>query len=106
MSLKVISIAPDIHIYYIHVYTFLNCLFSSQINKLRLSDSISLSFKMRLTLAPVFVATLCKLNFMHGTRGQKHDDIISRNEMQRQTFSEAILFINPNISLFQRISKY
>ena len=37
----------------------------SQINELRFSDFVSLSFKTRLTL----VTCLCKVNFKHGTRG-------------------------------------
>ena len=57
----------------------------SRINELRFSDSVSLSFKMRLTL-PVFAATLHKVNFKHGTRDGKHDDVTSRNVALWQTF--------------------
>ena len=54
----------------------------SQFNELRFSDSISLSFKMRLisfTCKAVFVEMLHKVDFEHGTRDGKHDDITSRN---------------------------
>ena len=30
---------------------------------------------------PIFVATLCKTDFKHGTRDEKHDDVMSRNLM-------------------------
>ena len=52
----------------------------SRINELRFSESISLSFKTRLTLVTCFAATLCKENFKHGTRDGKHDDVMSRNK--------------------------
>ena len=41
----------------------------SRINELRFSDSISLSFKTRLTLR--------KVNFKHGTSDGKHNDVAS-----------------------------
>ena len=53
----------------------------NRINELRFSESVSLSFKTRLTLLPVFAATLGKVNFKHGTRDGKRDDVTSRNEM-------------------------
>ena len=43
----------------------------SRINELRFSDSVSLSFKTRLTSVTFFVATLRKVNFKHGTRDRK-----------------------------------
>ena len=39
-----------------------------QINELRFSESVSLSFKTRLTSVTCFAATLLKVNFKHGTR--------------------------------------
>ena len=48
-------------------------------NKLRFSDSVSLSIKTRLNWLPVFAATLHKVNFKHGTTDRKHDDVTSRN---------------------------
>ena len=56
----------------------------SRINKLRLSGSISLSFKKRLNIGYLFfVAMLCKVNFKPGTRDRKHDDVhvTLRNKM-------------------------
>ena len=51
----------------------------SRINELRFSDSVSLSFKTRLTLwLPVVAAMLHKVNFKHGTRDGKRDDVSSR----------------------------
>ena len=35
---------------------------------------------------PVFEVALRKVNFKHGTRDGKHDDITSRNETLRRTF--------------------
>ena len=63
----------------IYVTHLLNCLFlpfdtDSQINKLRLSDSVSPSFKTRLTSVNCFCSDF--LNFKHGTRNRKHDDAI------------------------------
>ena len=52
----------------------------SQINELRFSDSISLSFKTMLTLVIFFPMMLRKVNFKHGTRDRKHGDVTSRNE--------------------------
>ena len=52
----------------------------SRINELRFSESVSLSFKTRLTSVTCFAATLRKVNFKHGTRDGKHDDVTSRNE--------------------------
>ena len=49
----------------------------SRINELRFSESISLSFKTRLMRLPAFAATLRKVNFKHGTRDGKHDDVTS-----------------------------
>ena len=40
----------------------------SRINQLMFSDSVSLSFKTKLTSVPVFAAMLCKVNFEYGTR--------------------------------------
>ena len=52
----------------------------SRINKLSFSDSVSLSFKTRLTCRlPAFAATLRKVNFKYGFRDGKHDDVTSRN---------------------------
>ena len=51
----------------------------SRINELRFSDSVSLSFKTRLTSVTCFCATLHKVNLKHGTRDGKHDDVTSRN---------------------------
>ena len=51
-----------------------------QINDLRFSYSISLSFKMRLTPVTCLTATLPKVNFKHGTRDRKHDDVTLRIE--------------------------
>ena len=51
----------------------------SWINELRFSESISLSYKMRLTLVTAFEATLRKVNCKHGTRDGKHVDVTSRN---------------------------
>ena len=51
----------------------------SRINELRFSDSISLSFKTRLTSVTCLAATLCQVNLKHGTRERKHDDVTSRN---------------------------
>ena len=58
----------------------------SRIEELRFSDSVSLSFKTRLMSIPVFVATLRKVNFKHGTRDGKHDDVMSSNVTLWQTF--------------------
>ena len=58
----------------------------SRINELRISDSISLSFKMRLKSVTCFVATLCKVNCKHGTRDGKHVDATSRKVTLWQTF--------------------
>ena len=60
----------------------------SQINELRFSDSISLSFKTRLTLVTFFAATLLKVDFKHGTRDRKHDYFTSRNETLRQMYPQ------------------
>ena len=49
----------------------------SRINELRFSECISLSFKTRLTSVTCFSATLRKVNFKHGTKDGKHDDITS-----------------------------
>ena len=59
----------------------------SRINELRLSYSVSLSFKTRLTSVTCcffcfccccfFAATLRTVNFKHGTRDGKHDDVTS-----------------------------
>ena len=47
-----------------------------RINKLRFSDSISLSFKGQGSCRlPVFAATLHRVNFKHGNRDGKHDDV-------------------------------
>ena len=40
----------------------------SQINELRFSNAVSLSFKTRLTSVTRFAATLRNVNFKHGTR--------------------------------------
>ena len=51
----------------------------SRISQLRFSESVSISFITRLTnVKPVFAATLCKVNFKHGTR-DGNDDVTSRN---------------------------
>ena len=50
----------------------------SRINEKRFSDSVSLSFKTRLTLVTFFAVMLRKVNFKHGTRDGKHDDVTSR----------------------------
>ena len=49
----------------------------SRINELRFSESVSLSFKTRLTSVTCF----CGDDFNHGTRDEKHDDVTSRNEI-------------------------
>ena len=51
----------------------------SRVNELRFSDYLSLYFKTRLTSVTLFVPTLRKVNFKHGTRDGKHDDVTSRN---------------------------
>ena len=53
----------------------------SRINKLRFSDSVSLSFITRLTLVTCICDDVAwsKVNFKHGSRDGKHDDVISRN---------------------------
>ena len=51
----------------------------SRISKLRFSDSVSLSFKTRLTSVTCFAAMFCQVNFKHGTRDRQHDDVTSRN---------------------------
>ena len=58
----------------------------SGINELRFSDSVSLSFKTRLTSVTFFVVTLRKVNFKHGTRDRKNDDLTSRIVTLWQTF--------------------
>ena len=58
----------------------------SRINELRFSDSVSLSFKARLASVTFLVATLRKVNFKHGTRDRKHNDVASRNVTLWQTF--------------------
>ena len=63
------------------------------INKLRFSDSISLSFKTRKTLVTFFAATLCNDTSKHGTIDGKCDDVTSRNETYRQTFPQFFLRI-------------
>ena len=40
----------------------------SRINELRFSESISRSFKMRLTSVSTFASMLRQVNFKHGTR--------------------------------------
>ena len=61
----------------------LNCLFSGHLihktNALWFSDSVSLSFKTRLTVVTCFCSNVTLINFKHGTRDGKHDDIMSRN---------------------------
>ena len=42
--------------------------------------SVSLSFKTKLTSVIFFAMTLRKVNFKHGTRDGKHDDVTSRYE--------------------------
>ena len=49
----------------------------SRINELRFSESISLAFKTRLTSVTCFSTMLPKVNFKHGTRDGKHDDVTS-----------------------------
>ena len=49
------------------------------INELRFSDSVSLSFKTRLTSVSCFAATLRKVNFQAWNQRWKHDDMKSRN---------------------------
>ena len=44
-------------------------------NELRFSESVSLSFKRRLTSDTCFAVTLRKVNFKHGTRDGKYDDV-------------------------------
>ena len=58
----------------------------SRINELRFSESISLSFKTRLTSD--FAATLRKVNRKHGTRVGKHADVTSRNVTLWKTFPQ------------------
>ena len=61
----------------------------SQINELRLSESILLSFKTRLTSVTCFcgdVTYTCKVNCKHGTRDGKHVDMTSGNVTLWQTF--------------------
>ena len=60
----------------------------SQINELRFSESISLSFKTRLTTVTCFAATLRKVNCKPGTRDGKHVDVTSRNETLWQTIPQ------------------
>ena len=50
----------------------------SQINELRFSESISLSFKTRLTSVTCFCGDVT-VNCKHGTRDGKHVDVTSRN---------------------------
>ena len=49
----------------------------SLIKELRCSESISLSFKTRLTSVTCSEVRLHKVNFKHGTRDRKHDDVTS-----------------------------
>ena len=49
----------------------------SRINKLRFSESISLSFKTRLPSVTCFLRRCRRVNFKHGTRDGKHGDITS-----------------------------
>ena len=72
--LKLSTVPQDNKSYYISINdtSFVLSVFwttdtESQINELRLSDSVSLSFKMRLTWLPVFAATLRKIR---GTRDE------------------------------------
>ena len=58
----------------------------SRTNELMFSESISLSFKTRLTSVTCFSATLRKVNCEHGTRDGKHVDVTSRNVTLWQTF--------------------
>ena len=51
----------------------------NRINKLRFSDSVSLSFKTRLMSVSCFCGDAHKVIFKHGTRDGKHDDVTSRN---------------------------
>ena len=51
----------------------------SWINELRFSDSISLSFKTRLTSVTCFCDDITSSNLKHGTTEGKHDDVTSRN---------------------------
>ena len=80
------DIYHEAKIYYIHINdtTFELSVFwpsdtEKRINELRFSDSVSLSFKTRLTSVSIFAATLRKVNFKHGNRDRKHDDVMSRN---------------------------
>ena len=81
-----LQVHANIDIYYIPINdtTFELSVFwpsdtESHTNKLRFSDSISLSFKMRLMSVTFFGEALCIVNFKHGTRDGKHDDAMSRN---------------------------
>ena len=56
----------------------------SRINELRFSESVSLSFKTRLTSVFCF----CGVDFKHGTRDGKHVDVTSRNVALWQTFPQ------------------
>ena len=64
----------------------LNCLFSGYL--IQKAGSTNQGFlipyhyplKRDLRQLPVFVATLCIVNFKHGTRDGKYDDVTSRNE--------------------------
>ena len=68
----------------------------SRINELRFSDSVSLSFKTRLTLVTCFCGDVHKVNFRHGTRGGKHDDVTSRNVTLWQTFPQFFVIKGQN----------
>ena len=54
----------------------------SRINELRFSESVSLSFKTRLTSVICFRgdAALSKFQAWNQRRNEKHDDVTSRNE--------------------------
>ena len=49
----------------------------NRISEVRFSDSISLSFKTKLTSFTFFTVTLRKANLKHGTSDRKHDDVTS-----------------------------
>ena len=60
----------------------------SRINELRFSESISLSFKTRLTSVTCFCGDVTLVNCKHGTRDGKHVDVTSRNITLWQAFPQ------------------
>ena len=63
----------------------LSVFWQSQINKLKFSNSLSLSFKMRPSLATSFCSDIIKINFKQGTRNGKHNDVKKLNFSKSKT---------------------